>query len=84
MHTKSSLMAFQIMLIHSIVIETLGLHWWLYDKSVVLSIVLLILNVYSVIFFLGEIQAVRLNPVKITDNQIYLSLGLAKENGGST
>lgn len=79
LHSKSSLLAFHIMLIHAIVIETLGLHWWLHDKSIVLSIVLLILNIYSIIFFLGEIQAVRLNPVKLTDNKIYLSLGLAKK-----
>ncbi|WNS76078.1 beta-carotene 15,15'-monooxygenase [Bacillus sp. DTU_2020_1000418_1_SI_GHA_SEK_038] len=79
LHTKSSLLAFHIMLIHAIVIETLGLHWWLHDKSIVLSIVLLILNIYSIIFFLGEIQAVRLNPVNLTDNRLYLSLGSAKK-----
>lgn len=79
LHTKSSLIAFQIMLIHAIIIETLGLHWWLHDKSVILSIVLLILNVYSVIFFLADIHAVRLNPVKITENNVYISLGLAKK-----
>ncbi|MBY0122113.1 beta-carotene 15,15'-monooxygenase [Bacillus sp. S/N-304-OC-R1] len=79
LHTKSSLVAFHIMLIHAIVIETIGLHWWLHEKSMILSIVLLILNVYSVIFFLSDIQAVRLNPVKIAEKNIYLSLGLAKK-----
>lgn len=79
LHKKSSLIAFQIMLIHAIIIETVGIHWWLHEKSTVLSIVLLILNVYSIVFILGDIQAVRLNPVRMTDQYLYLSLGLAKK-----
>ena len=62
LHKKTSFIAFYIMLIHAIVIETIGIHWWLHDKSLILSIVLLVLNVYSIIFFIGDIQAVRLNP----------------------
>jgi hypothetical protein len=79
LHRKSSLVAFQIMMIHAIIIETIGFHWWLHDKSILLSILLLILNIYTVIFFLGDIQSVRLNPVKVTDYYLYLSLGLAKK-----
>lgn len=79
LHKNSSLVAFQMMMIHAIIIETIGIHWWLHEKSMLLSILLLILNVYSVVFFIGDIQAVRLNPVKITDNYLYLSLGLAKK-----
>lgn len=66
------------MLIHGIVIETIGIHWWLHEKSMLLSILLLILNVYSVIFFMADIQAVRLNPVYATHDKLYLSLGLMK------
>ncbi|MGK7376536.1 beta-carotene 15,15'-monooxygenase [Planococcus sp. 1R117A] len=78
LHKNSSTMAFYIMLIHAIVIETIGLHWWLHDKSLVLSIVLLVLNIYSVVYFIGEIQALRLNPLKITGKKLYVSLGLSK------
>ncbi|RHW38524.1 beta-carotene 15,15'-monooxygenase [Lysinibacillus yapensis] len=78
LHKNSSYIAFQIMLIHAIVIETLGFHWWLHDKSMLLSIVLLLLNVYSIIFLLADIQAVRLNPVTITNSHLYISLGLMK------
>jgi hypothetical protein len=79
LHKNSSLVAFQIMMIHAIIIETIGIHWWLHDQSMFLSISLLIFNVYSIIFFLGDIQAVRLNPLKMTNNYLYLSLGLAKK-----
>ncbi|SFC51475.1 hypothetical protein SAMN05443252_10444 [Bacillus sp. OV322] len=79
LHKNTSMIAFQIMLLHAIVIETVGIHWWLHNYSSVLSTVLLILNICSVIFFLGDIQTIRLNPVKLSDSTLYLSLGLAKK-----
>lgn len=78
LHTKTSFIAFYSMMIHAIVIETIGIHWWLHDKSMILSIVLLILNIYSVIFFIGDIQAVRLNPLTVDEKQIRVALGLGK------
>lgn len=78
LHKNTSMIAFYIMLIHAIVIETIGFHWWLHEKSFVLSLVLLILNVYSIIYILGDIQAVRLNPLFIRGRKLHVSLGLGK------
>ncbi|MFD1032949.1 beta-carotene 15,15'-monooxygenase [Metaplanococcus flavidus] len=78
LHKNTSAIAFYIMLIHAIIIETIGIHWWLHEKSAILAIVLLILNIYSVIYFLGEIQAIRLNPLRIKDGVLNVSLGLSK------
>lgn len=78
LHKNSSLIAFQLMLIHAIVIESIGIHWWLHDKAFILSIILLVLNIYSVILFLGDIQAVRLNPLQVEHDRMYISLGLMK------
>ncbi|MFJ7917787.1 MULTISPECIES: beta-carotene 15,15'-monooxygenase [unclassified Lysinibacillus] len=78
LHKNSSYIAFIIMLIHGTVIETIGIHWWLHEKSIVLSILLLILNVYTVLFFIADMQAIRLNPVHVTSEKLYLSLGLMK------
>ncbi|WKA54127.1 beta-carotene 15,15'-monooxygenase [Planococcus shixiaomingii] len=78
LHKNTSAIAFNVMLIHAIVIETIGIHWWLHEKSLILSIVLLLLNIYSVIYFIADIQAIRLNPVRIKDGKLYASLGLAK------
>ncbi len=75
LHKNSSYIAFQLMIIHGIAIETIGIHWWLHEKSMILSIVLLILNIYSVIFLIADMQAIRLNPVYVTDD---ISLGLMK------
>lgn len=78
LHKETSIIAFHIMLIHAIVIETIGIHWWLHDQSPALSVILLILNIYSVIYFIGEMQAIRLNPLTIKDGVLKVSLGLGK------
>ncbi|MUK87752.1 beta-carotene 15,15'-monooxygenase [Ornithinibacillus sp. L9] len=78
LHRKTSFIAFQVMLIHAIIIETIGIHWWLHHWSPILSYILLILNIYSVILLVGDIQAVRLNPVLVTDKKLYISLGFMK------
>jgi hypothetical protein len=78
LHRNSSLIAFQVMMIHAIILETIGLHWWLHEKFVIVSVVLLIVNIYSVIFFVGDIQAVRQNALHVTVEGMYLSLGLMK------
>ncbi len=66
------------MLIHAIIIETIGIHWWLHSKSLIVAIILLVLNVYSVIYLIGDLQAMRYNPTYVTDDKIYLSQGLGK------
>lgn len=68
----------QVMLIHAVILETVGLHWFFHEKSVILSVILLIINVYTVIFFVGDIQAVRHNPLQVTEEKMYLSIGLMK------
>ncbi len=79
-YKNSSLIAFQIMLIHAVVIETLGVHWLLHMAGIspIVSIIMLILNIYGIIFFLGDIQALRLNPLYFNEKSIYLSQGLMK------
>lgn len=78
LYKNSSYLAFQIMLLHAIVLETLGIHWWLHDKAFIVSILLLIFNIYSVILILANIQALRLNPLHIEESKFYISLGLTK------
>ncbi|KZE39944.1 beta-carotene 15,15'-monooxygenase [Bhargavaea cecembensis] len=77
LHRNTSHMAMQMMLIHAIIIETIGIHWWLHEKSLVLSIILLILNLYSVIYLIADMQAVRLTPSVFGGDHLYLSLGMS-------
>ncbi|MDG4656326.1 hypothetical protein P6P90_03175 [Ectobacillus antri] len=77
-HQKTSMIALYVMLIHAMVIETVGLHFILHSISPVLSIVTLVLNVYTVLFFLAHIQATRLCPFTITQHTLHLQVGLTK------
>lgn len=79
LHQKSSYVAFQVMLLHAIVLESLGFHWWLHSKAPILSIILLILNVYGFIFILADLQAMRLNRIQHDRNGIYMPFGLMKQ-----
>lgn len=78
LYKNSSYIAFQVMMIHAIIVETLGIHYFLHAKWPIVSFVLLILNIYSIVFFLADIQAVRMNPVQIQEGKLYISLGLMK------
>lgn len=78
LHKNTSYVAMQMMIIHGIIIETLGIHWWLHDVAPVLSIILLLLNIYSVFFFIGDMQAMRLTPVLFKDKAVYMTEGLMK------
>lgn len=77
MHKKTSAVAMNVMLIHAILIETIGLHWWLHEKSLVLSIILLVLNIYAVFFILADIQITRLHPMEIRNEKLYITQGMA-------
>ncbi|MBM7648637.1 hypothetical protein JOC78_001583 [Bacillus ectoiniformans] len=77
-HKKTSVIAFYIMLIHAIVLETVGVHWLIHSINPMLSWVLLLLNVYTVLFFIGEIHAIRLNPITVEHHQVSIQMGLMK------
>ncbi|OXS63711.1 hypothetical protein B0G93_102137 [Bacillus sp. V-88] len=76
MHHKTSAIAMNIMLIHAVAIETIGLHWWLHSKFPILSFILLILNVYSILLVLAEIQITRLHPVEVEKGELRVTQGL--------
>ncbi|MFD2445639.1 hypothetical protein ACFSO7_16890 [Bacillus sp. CGMCC 1.16607] len=77
-HQKTSVIALNIMLIHAIVIETIGIHYFLHQVNPILSYILLFLNVYSVLLFLAEIQATRLSPIQINSDYLIVQIGLMK------
>lgn len=77
-HQNTSIIAFYIMLIHAIVLETVGLHWLIHEWNPILSWIGIVLNVYTVFFFIGEIQAIRLNPITVERERITIPFGLIK------
>ncbi|WP_129729094.1 hypothetical protein [Ectobacillus funiculus] len=77
-HKKTSAIAFYVMLIHALIIESVGFHFLLHSWNPIVALVALILNLYTLLLFLAEIQALRLAPFILTDNHLYLQVGVMK------
>lgn len=77
-HKGSSYVALQVMIIHALVLESVGLHWWLHSKAPVLSTILMIINIYGLLFLLADLQVTRLHPIRMTGKGLYISQGLMK------
>lgn len=77
-HTKTSTIAVYILLIHAIVLESVGFHYLLHSWNPILAYIFLFFNVYGVLYFLAEIQATRLTPFLLTEETLYLQVGFSK------
>ncbi|KON88443.1 hypothetical protein AF332_17580 [Sporosarcina globispora] len=77
-HRNTSVNAVYIMLIHAIAIESIGLHYWLHSWNALVAYIVLIVNIYGVLYFLAEINATRLTPFVITDSHLLLQTGFSK------
>jgi len=77
-HQQTSIIAFYIMLIHAVVLETLGVHWLIHELNPVISWVMILLNIYTILFFIGEIEAIRLNPITVEEDKITIPFGLMR------
>ncbi len=67
------------MIIHATAIESIGFHYLLHQWNPVIAWILLILNVYAMIYFIAEIQAIRKNPLVVTEEQVIIQIGLGKK-----
>jgi membrane protein YdbS with pleckstrin-like domain len=77
-HKKTSAVALYIMMIHALILESVGFHFLLHNWSPTTAFIALILNGYTLLFFLAEIQAIRLVPFIITGQYLYLQVGMVK------
>ncbi|EJS07372.1 hypothetical protein CQ058_03545 [Bacillus sp. MYb56] len=78
-HKKTGAIGVYIMIIHATVIESIGFHYLLHQWNPVIAWILLILNVYAMIYYLAEIQAMRKNPIVVTEEQVIIQIGLGKK-----
>ncbi|MBY6038023.1 hypothetical protein KUV80_15215 [Fictibacillus nanhaiensis] len=61
-HKKTSFVAFYLMLIHALIIESVGLHYFFSQLDHTISLILLFINAYTVLFLIGQMQAVKKGP----------------------
>ncbi|MBG9836690.1 MULTISPECIES: hypothetical protein [Bacillus cereus group] len=78
-HKKTGAIGVYIMIIHATLIESIGFHYLLHQWNSVVAWVLLILNVYAMFYFLAEIQAMRKNPIIVTEEKVIIQIGLGKK-----
>ncbi len=76
---KTGAIGVYIMIIHATAIESIGFHYLLHQWNPVIAWILLILNVYAMIYFIAEIQAMRKNPLVVTEEQVIIQIGLGKK-----
>lgn len=77
-HKKTSGIAVYILLIHATVLESVGFHFLLHQWNPIVAYILLFLNTYGILFFLAEIQAIRLTTFLIAEKTLYLQVGISK------
>jgi hypothetical protein len=77
-HKKTSVIALNLMLIHAVVIETVGVHYLLHKINPIISYITLLLNIYTVLLFIAEIQATRLTPIQIRNKELVIQIGIMK------
>jgi len=78
-HKNTSAIAFYMMLIHALVLESVGFHFLLHSWNPIISVLALILNSYTLLFILAEIQVIRLCPFIITNRHLYLQVGIMQQ-----
>ncbi|MFJ7726097.1 hypothetical protein ACIQXV_08010 [Neobacillus sp. NPDC097160] len=78
-HKKTGAIALYVMLIHALVLESIGFHFLLHSWNPTIAIIALVLNGYTLVFFIAQIQAIRLCPITITDRHLYLQVGIMKQ-----
>lgn len=78
-HKKTAVIAFYVMIIHALVLESIGFHYLLHSWNEIFAFVILGLNIYSLFFLLAEIQAIRLCPLTITNEHLHIQVGIMKQ-----
>ncbi|MGA4720653.1 hypothetical protein [Fictibacillus nanhaiensis] len=77
-HKNTSYVALQLMLIHALIIESVGLHYFFSQWNHTVSLILLFINIYSILFLIGQMQAVKKVPVIVTEHSLILNIGFIK------
>ncbi|KZE67165.1 hypothetical protein AWM68_04720 [Fictibacillus phosphorivorans] len=77
-HKNTSYVALQLMLIHALIIESVGLHYFFSQVNHTVSLILLFLNIYSILFLVGQMQAVKKVPLIVSDQTLIMNVGFMK------
>ncbi len=78
-HKKSGYVGFIWAMVFVMVLETVGVSYLLYKWSPILHWLHLILSISVLLFLLLDLKAVTKNPIKVTNNELSLKIGVRPE-----
>lgn len=79
LHKKSIYFGFFVLFVHEQVIEGVALHFWLHTFDPALAWLSTALHVYSVIWLVGDYNAIRLSRLILDNQTLTVKIGLRKE-----
>ncbi|MBM7662845.1 hypothetical protein JOC85_003656 [Bacillus mesophilus] len=77
-HKNTGYLAFIIMLVHALVIEMIGVHFLIAQKSHLLAWILTGLDLYTVLYLIADYRAAKLSPISIKDNVMNIVIGVRR------
>ncbi|RFU63476.1 hypothetical protein [Peribacillus glennii] len=77
-HKNTGYLAFVIMIIHALVLESVGFHFWIHGMNPMASWIMLALNVYGILYILADYQTVKLCPLRIKDGNMTMQIGISR------
>jgi hypothetical protein len=75
-HRKSAYSAILATMTLLLIVETVGLHLVLMHWSVIAANILTGLSIYGLIWLIGDYHAIRLHPVIVTEDKLFLRIGI--------
>ena len=75
-HKRAGLVAIDAVLILSVLAEAIPLNFWLHGGW---RLGVAAFHAYSIVWFLGDLQALRLRPITVEDGALHLRIGLRWE-----
>ena len=75
-HKKSGYGEFVIAIIFASGVEIFLLHYFLYSWNYTISVILVIVSIYSMFFLISDVAASIKRPLVIYDNNLYIRIGL--------
>lgn len=75
-HKKSGYVSIMGILLFVLIVETFALHMIVMRWSVLIAWILTVLSLYSALWLVGDYHAIRVHPIIITPERLYLRTGL--------
>ncbi|MCH1627153.1 hypothetical protein [Fredinandcohnia quinoae] len=77
-HKKSGYFGLFIVIAHAMVIEVIGVHFLILQWSTVAAWIFTVLDIYALIWIIADYQAVRLSPIVMTKEKMFVQIGIRR------